>query len=145
MGNNIETAGPLPKKTRRRSLFRALLLKIVCLFSFVFFGIILLLCLAGLLGSAWISEVITQYLPKGSTYSQGTVVLIAGLGFLLHAVAFFGVVGIWSKKRQGYRIFSIASFLIALIFLFSDKISLPTTGVYIFLVIFFGLYYRRFH
>ena len=141
----IETSEPLSQKTIRRSRYRAMLLKIVCLFSFVLFGIIILFCIAGIFGSAWISEVITHYLPKGSTYSQGSVILVASLGALLHGVAFFGVVRIWSKKRKGYMIFSVASFIITLIFLFSDKISLPTTGVYIFLVIFFGLYYRRFH
>ena len=145
MENIRKTSDPLEQKTRGRSRYRAMLLKITCLFSFVFFGIIMLLCLAGLFGSAWISEVITHYLPKGSIYSQGTVILIAGLGLLLHGVAFFGIVRIWAKRRLGYVLFSISSLTITLIFLISDKISIPTTAVYIFLVIFFGLYYRRFH
>ena len=142
---NIDTSENLPEKNRRKSRYRILLLRVVCLFSFVYFGIITLLCVAALFGSAHISSVITQYLPKGTTYSQATVILIAGLGFLLHAVALFGVIRIWAKRRMGYILFSIASLTITLIFLFSDKISIPTTAIYIFLVLFFGLYYRRFH
>ena len=124
--------------------FSILLLRTLCIFSFVFFGIIALLCLVGLFQSGWIAEVIGNYLPQKS-YSHEKIILITTIGFILHAAAFFGLTKMWSGRKKGYIIFSIATLLITLIFLFSNKVSVLTTGVYISLVLVFGLFYRRFH
>jgi len=123
---------------------RPFFLSLVCVFIFIFYGLISLFFLAALFSSGWITEVRNKYLPEG-TESKQLIILIITAGLFLHLVSFIGCIKIWYMRKSGFLMFSISTLIIALFQIFSDRISLFTTGVYICFIILFGFYYRRFH
>jgi hypothetical protein len=136
-------AGENPKH-RKHKHQRPIFLTVLCLFSFVFYGMISTFLLLAFFFSGWISEVRNSYLPD-RTESKGTIILIIIMGLLLHLVSFFGSIKMWYRRKSGYLMLSISTLIIALYQLFSDRISVFTTAVYIILIVLFGIYYRRFH
>ena len=123
---------------------RPFFLSLICVFSFVFYGLLSFFFLAALFFSGWISEVRNKYLPEG-TGSKQVIILIIAAGFLLHMISFIGSIKIWQLRKSGYIMLSISTLIIALFQLFSDRIPVITAGVYIIYIILFGFYYRRFH
>lgn len=123
---------------------RPVLLSVLCIFSFVFYGLISLIFLFALFYSGWIAEVRNKYLPDG-TESKDIILLITASGFLLHLISLIGCIKMWYSRKSGYLMLSISTLIIALFQLFSDRISILTTAVYITLIVLFGIYYRRFH
>jgi len=123
---------------------RPVFLTMLCVFAYIFYGLISLLFLAALFSSGWISEVRNKYLPEG-TESKQMIILIIAAGFLLHLISFIGSIKIWYCRKSGYLMLSISSLIIALLQLLSEKISIFTTAVYICFILLFGIYYRRFH
>jgi hypothetical protein len=123
---------------------RPFFLSLVTVFAFVFYGLLSLFFLAALFFSGWITEVRNKYLTEG-TESKQSIILIIAAGFLLHLVSFIGCIKIWFMRKSGFLMFSISTLMIALFQLFSNRISLFTTGVYICFILLFGFYYRRFH
>jgi hypothetical protein len=131
-------------KKNRSPHDRPFFLSLVSVFAFIFYGLLSLFFLAGLFFSGWITEVRNQYLTEG-TESKQMIILIMAAGFLFHLVSFIGCIKIWFMRKSGFLMFSISSLIIALFQLFSDRISVFTTGIYICFIILFGFYYRRFH
>jgi hypothetical protein len=129
---------------RKHKYPRPVFLSVLCLFSFVFYGLISIIFLIALFYSGWISEVISKYLPEG-TESKGIILLIIASGFLLHLISLIGSIKMWNRRKSGYLMLSVSTLIIALFQLFSDRISILTTAVYIILIVLFGIYYRRFH
>ena len=121
---------------------RPFLLTVLSLFSFVFFGFISILFLFALLNSGWIPEVVNKYTPENGE-SRTKMILFALCGFILHASSFTGSVMIWMMKRKGYIIFTVSGLIITAYQLFQTKISFLTTAVYIVLIIFFGIFYKK--
>ncbi|MDP4281859.1 MAG: hypothetical protein Q8867_06870 [Bacteroidota bacterium] len=129
---------PEPRKIQRPVILIAL-----CLFSWVFFAVIALLFLTSLFFSGWITKIIHTYTPEN--FSPHTIVVLFSLaGFLLHAVAFSGVILMWKMKISGFIIFAISVLLIAVYQMFQGQISLPVTLTYIVLLLLFGLFFKRF-
>lgn len=129
----------LTEVKRTRSVF----LELLCIFSFVFFGIIAILFLLSVFYSGWITDVVNQYTLQNS-YSKTQVLIITLGGVILHAAAFAGVIQIWNLKKSGYYLFSISTLIIAVYHLFHHNIPVSYTTLYIALVILFGLFYRKF-
>jgi hypothetical protein len=129
--------------TQGTSLKPPFLLSLLCVFSFVFFGIISLLFLISLFYSGSIIRIINEYIPERSV-APIQVILIVIAGFLLHSAAFTGTVLMLKMKKTGYILFGISVLIICLYQLFQDKISLFTTLFYIILIILFGLFYKKF-
>ena len=129
---------------RKHKQPRSVLLSALCIFSFVFYGLISLIFLFALFYSGWISEVRNKYLPEGQQ-SKEMIILITTCGFLLHLISLTGSIKMWYRRKSGYLMLSISTLIITLFQLFSDRISILTTAVYITLIILFGIYYRRFH
>jgi hypothetical protein len=123
---------------------RPVFLSVICIFAFVFYGLLSLLFLFALFSSGWISEVRNKYLPDG-TESKQMIILVTASGFVLHLLSLIGSINIWYRRKSGYLILSVSTLIIALFQLFSDRISGFTTAVYICFIILFGIYYRRFH
>jgi hypothetical protein len=123
---------------------RPFLLSLVALFSFVFHGFISLLFLFATFYSGWIFDIVIKYMPQ-SPISRATLTLYILAGFFLHACSFTGTFMIWKMKRAGYILFSVAGLIIASYQLFQTRISFLTTGVYILLIIIFGLFYKKLH
>jgi len=145
--NTVSEIKSEKRKTRRRKKHkhpRPVLLTLLCLFSFVFYGLISVFFLLALFSSGWISEVRSKYLPE-DTESRGMIILITVFGLLLHLVALAGSIYMWYRRKSGYLMLSISTLIIALYHLLSDSISIFITSVYILLIILFGIFYRRFH
>ena len=121
---------------------RPVLLTIICLFSFVFFGIISFLLLLSVFYSGWITEVVNKYTPD-NIHSKAYIILMVLGGFLFHAGALTGVIKIWMLKKVGYYLFSMSTLVIALFQLFNHRVPASTTSVYIALIFLFGIFYRK--
>jgi hypothetical protein len=129
---------------RKHNQPRPAVLSLLCIFAFVFYGLISLFFLVALFSSGWISQVRNKYLPEG-TESKQTIIFLTASGLLLHLVSFFGSVNIWHRRKSGYLMLSISTLIIALFELFSSRLSIFTTVVYICFIFLFGIYYKRFH
>jgi hypothetical protein len=132
------------RRKRKHNQSRPVALSVICLFAFAFYGIISLLFLFGFFFSGWISFIRNKYLPEGAESKQ-TIVLITAAGFLLHLVSLIGSLNIWYRRRSGYLMLSVSTLMIALFQLFTDRISVFTTAVYIGFIFLFGIFYKRFH
>ncbi|MCX6247404.1 MAG: hypothetical protein NTW10_06700 [Bacteroidetes bacterium] len=135
----IKTTSSNPTKD---ALKRPFLLTLLCLFSFVFSGLITLLFLLALLWSGTIADMVLRYAPENSA-SGITVFFYTLAGFLLHALSLTGIILIWRMKRIGYLLFGISFLIIAGYQLIASQISPLTTGFYIGLIIAFGLFLRK--
>jgi hypothetical protein len=117
-------------------------LTILCLFAFVFYGLIALLFLFALFYSASITDMVLRYAPEDSSSGISVIFYTLG-GFILHAVSFSGIILIWKMKKTGYWFFGISSLMIASYQLFATRISPVTTAFYIGLIVLTGIFYRK--
>ena len=98
------TNGNTHKETARRPL----VLTLLCLFSFVFFGLVLVLFLLALFWSGTVADMVFRYAPEYSLTRFG-VYLYIFCGLILHAVSFTGIIFIWKMKRLGYLLLGPSS------------------------------------
>jgi hypothetical protein len=132
-----------PKETlvkRTRPLF----LTVLCLFSFVYFGLLSLLYLAGLFNSGWITSVTNQYLPTGNISNAQTLFIFMA-GFSLHCLSFTGILLIWNLRKTGYYFLGLSCLVIAAFQLFNPLTAITSIAIYIILVFLFGIFYKRLH
>jgi hypothetical protein len=132
------TNGNTHKETARRPL----VLTLLCLFSFVFFGLVLVLFLLALFWSGTVADMVFRYAPEYSLTRFG-VYLYIFCGLILHAVSFTGIIFIWKMKRLGYLLLGPSSLVIAAYQLFETQISSLTTAFYIALIIVFGFFLKK--
>ena len=142
--NEIESVTRRSHHPRKNKHRRPVLLTMLCLFAFIFYGLLSVIFLLALFFSGWISEVRSKYLPDG-TESTGVIILITSMGLLLHLVSLSGSIYMWYRRRTGYLMLSISTLILAFYQLLTDNISVFTTSVYFILIILFGIFYRRFH
>ena len=121
---------------------RPFLLSILCIFSFVYFGIISVIFLLSLFYSGWITDVANKYMDEAK-YAPVQVIGIALAGFLLHGFSLAGCIRMWYMKRSGYLIFGISTLIIAVYQLFQEQVNVLEISIYIGLIILFGLFYRK--
>ena len=121
---------------------RPLWLSALCIFSWILYGCLAALFILALFYTGWITELIVQYVPDKSWVSGEVVLLFLG-GFMLHVIAFTGVIFMWKLRRIGYYLFTIPSLLIAAFHLFRPDISWISTALYVLLVVLFGIFLRR--
>ncbi|MBL7137952.1 MAG: hypothetical protein ISS17_04175 [Bacteroidales bacterium] len=121
---------------------RPILLSMLCLFAWVYYSILAALFLLALFYAGWITEIIHQYIPDQSWSNVQVSLLFLGM-FVLHAMAFSGVILLWKGRRTGYYLFSVPTILIIVFHLFRPEISWLSTAVYAILVILFGFLYRQ--
>jgi hypothetical protein len=122
---------------------RPILLSALCLFSFVCFGLVALLFLTGLFNTGRITGVMLQYMPSGN-YSKAQTFLVFSAGFLLHGLALTGIFLMWNLRKAGYYFLGIPCLIIASCQLINPLAPILSTAIYIFLILLFGLFYRRF-
>lgn len=141
MVNNLDHEA---NETIERPETRPVLLTIFCLSTFVFFVTLSVLFFIGIIYSDLITGVTDQYIPENKySTSQFRVLFIAG--FLLHALAFAGVILIWRLKKAGYYLLGVSCLVIASFQLFQPGFTVASTSVYIFILICFGMFYKWFH
>lgn len=138
--NDPETKAnpPQPETLPGRPFF----LTLICLSAFVFFGILTLIFLGGLVFSQRINHIAGQYLPDESLGGFS-----AGAWFtaflLIHLLALTGSILIWYLRKSGYYIVTGACLAISAVQLFNPGFSWAATYVYIFFIFGFGFFYRR--
>lgn len=120
---------------------RHLLFSVLCIFSWVYYGIMASLFLIALLYSGWISDVINQYIPDNTLPSTQVPMIFLGL-FVLHATAFTGIIFLWNLRPFGYYLFSVPTIIITVFHLFRPEISWLSTALYTVLIFLFAFFYR---
>ncbi|MCK9220377.1 MAG: hypothetical protein M0P47_10050 [Bacteroidales bacterium] len=128
---------PLIKKTRP-VFFTALFI-----FSWIYFGFLTLIYLLAIFYSRTITEVVNQYTPIHLHSKHKDLLLVLFCACLLHLFAFTGTILMWHRRRWGYYLIAITSLIAASYQLFQPEIAITTTGIYIILVVLFGIFYRR--
>lgn len=131
------------KKTGTRKT-RPVILTVVCLFFMVFFTLLSALFASALAGAEWITKVTNQYV-QFDTWSIGEIRWLFAAGFALHLAGLAGCVLIWFMKKAGYYLLGSSSLLITAIQLFRPEFTVTFTALYIFIIIFFGLFFKRLH
>jgi hypothetical protein len=130
------------QNAREGATQRPLLLTILCLFSFVFFGLISALFLLALFWSGSIADMVLRYAPEFSINRVTVFFYILG-GLLLHSLSLTGTIFIWKMKRLGYLLFGTSSLIISIYQLFATQISPLTTAFYIALILAFGFFLKK--
>jgi cation transport ATPase len=131
---------------RRHKQPRPVLLTFLCIFSLVFYGLTSVLLFILMFFTGWIAEsdFRNRFLPDWVDSKQ-MIILVFAVASVLHLFSLIGTVKMWNRRKSGYLMFSISTLAIALFQLFTDRISIFTTAVYILFILLFGYYYRRFH
>ena len=128
--------------TREEVAKRPFMLTVLCLFSFVFFGLISVLFLVALLNTGSITNMVLRYAPENSPARTTVLFYILG-GFLLHGLSLAGNILIWKMRRLGYILFGISSLIIAGYQLLATQISPLTTAFYVGLILAFGFFLKK--
>lgn len=121
---------------------RPVLLSVICLFAWTYYGIMASLFLLALFYSGSITGIINQYIPDEGWSAFRVSSIFFGM-FLLHAVAFSGIILLWYQKATGYYLFAIPSIIITVVHLLRPEISWYSTAVYALFVILFGIFFQR--
>jgi len=128
--------------TREEVAKRPFMLTVLCLFSFVFFGLISVLFLVALLYTGSITDMVLRYAPENSPARITVLFYILG-GFLLHGLSLTGNILMWKMSRLGYILFGISSLIIAGYQLLATQISPLTTAFYVGLILAFGFFLKK--
>jgi len=128
--------------TREEVAKRPFMLTVLCLFSFVFFGLISVLFLVALLYTGSITDMVLRYAPENSPARITVLFYILG-GFLLHGLSLAGNILIWKMRRLGYILFGISSLIITGYQLLATQISPLTTAFYVGLILAFGFFLKK--
>lgn len=123
---------------------RPVLLTVLSLFAFVYFGVFTLLFLAGFFMSDTLTEITNQYAGDEEITRSGILALCT-VALVLHALALTGVILMWRMKRKGYYLTALASLAIAALQFLLPGLSVASTAVYISLIFLFGFFIRKFH
>lgn len=132
-------ADPVPVAIQHR---RPLLLSVVCIFSFVFYGLLAVLFGLALINSGLIRTAILEYTPDRYS-SAGIVAFMAG-GLVLHLAAFTGLIGVWRMRKWGLVVSGGAALLIASLSLVIPDGALWPVVVNILLLLLTGVFVRKY-
>lgn len=123
---------------------RTFILTVLCLISFTYFGLMLSLVLLSLFYSGSFRELVNTYI-QGDPVTGPVFFLLLFLLLVLYSAAFTGTVLIWKMKRKGYFLFGIPVLLLTFYQLIQADIPILSTAILIFLLIGFGVFYRKLH
>ncbi len=122
--------------TGNHTAYRPAAFRLLCLFAITFHGFILLLLLAGLFNSGWLTEMLSQYQPDISTK---LVILPLLTGIVLLAAIISGIILMYFTKKSGLYLYILASiFLISTFILFVelDWLAIIIESLFVLLFIF---------
>ncbi len=123
---------------------RPVILTMLCLGSWVCFGLLTLLFLAGVFNAGSISNVTNQYLPAAG-YTKAQTMLLSGAAFALHGLAFTGIIYIWNLRKRGFYLLGLSCLVISSYQLVNPAAAIGSTAVYIIVLLLFGLFYPKMH
>lgn len=136
---NASSAHPSPVNGKRPVLLTAL-----CLFSFVFFGMISLLLVISLFYAGSFGSLLNTYLAGATLNTSGVFLIIASL-FIIYAGAFTGILFMWRLRRRGFYLFTGAVLVLVVFQLFSNDFSFLSATILIILLLLFGIFFRKLH
>lgn len=119
---------------------RPLFLTGICLFSFVYSGIMSVLMITAIFYSGTLTRIVEQYAEEGS-FSDSPLLIFSILGSLFAGVL-TGTVFIWRMKKTGYYILGVSIIGITIFQLLSPQVNVIATFTDIGLLIFFGFFFR---
>ena len=123
---------------------RPVFLSMLCLFAFVYFALLTILFFTCIFYSGTITRVKNLYISD-DVYTGKQFLFFFSAGFLLHGFAFAGSILIWYRRKIGYYFLALSCLIIATCQFFQPHIAIGTTGVYIVMIILFGLFFNRLH
>jgi len=130
------------KSTGTLNRKNSLLLTLAGIVSLVYFGLLSILLLAGMIKSGWIAGVMNHYMAPHQYTGSGTMFFF-GSGCILHLLAFAGTVLLLRGRKAGYYMLATACLVIASIQLFNPSTAVSSTALYIFFILIFGFFFRR--
>ncbi len=121
---------------------RPLMLTVISLFSFVYFGVLSLLLILSVFYSGWITRLVNAYNPQAPR-SGFLISLLFVFLFLLHAACFAGTVLIFRLKKVGYYIYGTAALVLSIYQLFQPRVPVYSTAIPVILLVSFGIFFKR--
>jgi hypothetical protein len=118
------------------------ILSLLCIVFFVHSAFLALLFLSGVFYNSWLTEVINNYV-EGKTFGNSQILIFCLIWFLLYGVSFIGTWYLWQMKKKGLYILSISVLSILVYTYFIGAGSLFNSVIYVVLLLFPALYYRK--
>jgi|WetSurMetagenome_2_1015567.scaffolds.fasta_scaffold242358_2 hypothetical protein len=119
---------------------RPLVLTALCLFSFVYSGILALLMITALFYSGTLTRIVEKYASR-EAFLVSPVLIFLFLALLFSGV-FTGTLLIWRMKKTGYYVFGVSILAITIFQLLSPQINVVATLADVGLLILFGFFFR---
>ena len=121
---------------------RPWILSILCIVFFVHSTVLIFLFLLGTIYNTWLTEVINNFVESNS-YGKAQVFMISIAGFVLYGFFFTGTFYLWKMKKKGLIILVTSVFLILIFTFFIGAASMINSIIYIVLLLFLALFYRK--
>jgi len=130
--------------TTERVRSRPVFLTTLCLFSFIYFGLLSILFLFAIVYSGSITGVLDQYGHK-EIYSSMNIRIVFAAGFVLNIAGFTGSVLLWKLRKTGYYLVAGVCAVFAVFLAFRPDVAWISTSIYILLLGFFGIFFKQYH
>ncbi len=114
---------------------------LLCVASFVYNGLIILLLLTAFFFQAYLIEMIREYANYQAPETSFYVFLISGL--LLVGLAFYGVLKMWQLKKAGFYFFLLSNVLVMILLQLFFTLSLWHLVSTILILFLFWIYAKR--
>lgn len=92
---------------------RPFFLSILCIAIFVYAGFLTFLFLLGIIFNQWVTNTLVDFFPE-KTLTNGLVLIISILGFVVNGVSVLGAVFLWKLRRTGFYLFLISNLVFIL-------------------------------
>ncbi len=140
MTGSPEEQSTLPESPTGKEI--PFLIRISATAAMVFFLVMMLMFLAGLIWSDLIGEITGYYRqePGDTVSSVRNMFLIA---FLTHGCAFSGILLILFRKKTGFYLLGVASLAIMIYQLLQPEWVLVPSAIYFIILILFGLFFPK--
>jgi hypothetical protein len=119
---------------------RPLVLTALCLFSFIYSGIIALLMITAIFYSGTLTRIVEKYASR-ENFLVSPVLIFLFLAILFSGV-FTGTLLIWKMQKKGYYVFGVSIIAVTIFQLLSPQVNVTATLADIGLLIFFGFFFR---
>lgn len=114
-------------------------LSLLCMIVFVYSVFFILLFIAGIIFSKWITNLLNDF-AIARQYSESSVILFNSTAIFLYGLSFSGALLMWRLNRLGYYMYIFATVLLAVIPFFIGFGNILNVIIFILLIIFFSIY-----
>jgi hypothetical protein len=103
----MEQQNVTPEKKQRPGILTAF-----CILSFIWTGLMSLLCLIGILASGWLGSFIENYFPGGGGIIASYFAIVAVVFLVFYVLKLWGAIKMFSMKKSGFILYIIPSALL---------------------------------